>query len=920
MTIITSAGLQAAITADNAGLDLDLVEFVFGLWSWEPDASATGLIAEILKLPVRNAEIFGATQRIQTIITDPRLEEHTFFSDEIALNSLAASTKISGLIVADINGTPYQIGVDYTADLVSGEITRDPTGAIAVAETVRISFNAYGQVVSPYFVEFSPDTLPLDFPIVQFSDVLVFDLSENEYTLNTDFTFEERTGVISRDPTGAIAAAETVLVSYNLQFPVGEIGVLTDDGTLFSVFSDINPIAFKVPFVSALPVAYRFSLDTLPNNISINTDDPISLTSLDAEKLQGVDVAALIPDPLDILQYVGGQWEPVAVVGDISSANTGDVLMFDGTVFVPDTLSGYDNLDDLDTLLGNLSGQEGAVLRVDSLAGGLEFSSPWLNERNGWVLAEDFRICLGNTYKNTGLVSVRSSANILPTVEDGNDSRLSNVNCTDRFATSQGAYSPSTQFWKALTPRYGELDVWRSTKAATGFGSGDAVFYQYNDVAGKSADRIMISSGFTGQGCGQPKTFRIEDIDGASVSTVQTFTDVSNADGSPLILTFPSHTFVGDFRLWIADQYTLSGQLREVTVELSRLELFDSSGSVLSQAYGLSNDKLRSTILAGFCIDSGSAYCMVGRDDDRNDVIVSLDLDIRIPTETVIEFFPSPSVPRYPAEILRDEVVTISEDGVYLSQFTQTYNPAPVAVSSGYTVFGLNDRILIYDNTSGTEWGYISTEDLGEISTLLVDDALNKIWVSGRGRAASVTFSPPTVPSTSVDVVMENSGWTRDDLLVGSTLMDEGLNGGVVAFSQKDNATILLYERGALDTQNLELTLAAGAAGPLTSDGNNFLWAATTDRTVERWEITPFSTIYLDDVNLEGDIISLAYDSNLVAVGVSCPSHVVILDSITLAVESRISLSFSPDYLDWDSVGNLWAASEDGSLGKIIKS
>lgn len=920
MTIITNSGLQESINSDNSGVELNLVEFVFGVWSWEPDQTATGLIAPFLTLPIRSVEVIGQlTQRLQTIISDVRLDSHTFSSDEISLNSLAASSKISGLIISDINGNPYQIGDDYLSDLVAGTVTRDPTGAIAAGETVQISFNVYGQTVDPYFVEFSPDTLPLDFPLVQFLDVRVFDLSENEYTLTTDFTFDQRTGIIIRESSGSIPADATVLVSYNLQFPLGEIGILTDNGTLFSIFSSPEPIAFKVPSISSLPVAYRFSLDNVPGDIVINTDDPITLSSLDAEKLQGVDVAPLEPDPFDVLQYVNGQWEPVAIVGDISAANLGDVLVFDGTIFSPETLQSYDNLDDFDTLLGDLSGKAGDILRVDSLESGLVFSSPWLNERGGWALAEDFKVCSGTVYKNTGLVSVRSAANILPIVDDGSDPRLSDVNCTDRFSANQGAYSPSTQFWKALSPRYGERDVWRSTKAASGFGLSDAVFYQYNDVAGKSADRIMISSGFTGQGVGQPKTFRIEDVDGASVTTIETFTDVSNNEGAPLILSFSPHTFVGNFRLWIADQYVQSGQLRESTVELSRLELFDSSQSGLSQSYALSNDKLRSEVLAGFHVSDGVAYCMVGHSSsgDLNDSLTTIDLDSRAATETPIEFFPTPTVPRYPVEILRDEIITISEEGVFLQQITQTFNPAPVSVSGGYVAFAVHDRIVIYE--SGDEFGYVSTESVGEIATLLIDSDSGKIWVSGRGRSASVTFSPPSIPPTSVEVVIEDSAWSRDSLLSGATLISEGFTGGMILWTQQGNTTVVAYDRGVSSSQAVTFDLAVGAAGPITSDGNTFVWVATTDGTIERWEISPFSATFLNSTPTDGDIVSLAYNSNVVAVGISYPNSVILLDSITLSVESVISLSFSPSYLTWDSDGSLWGASEDGGICKIIK-
>ena len=917
MTIITSAGLQAAIDADNAGLDLDLVEFVFGVWSWEPDQSATELVAPFLTLPIRSFEVIGdSTQRVQTIISDVRLDENTFDSDEISLNTLGASSKVTGLIVSDVNGDPYQIGDDYSSDLVSGTVTRNPSGAIAPGETVRISFNVYGQSVDPYFTEFSPDTLPLDFPLVQFLSVRVFDLLENEYTLDDDFTFNQRTGIITRESGGSIPANADVLVSYNLQFPLGESGILTDDGTLFSIFSAPEPLAFKVSTISSLPVAYRFSLDTVPDNVVINTDDPITLSSLDAEKLQGVDIAPLEPDPFDVLQYRDGQWEPVAIVGDISTATSGQGLVFDGDRFSPAALQNFGNLDDLDSILGDLSGDSGKILRVDNDE--LILTTPWLNERGGWVLAEDFKVCSGTVYRNTGLVSVRSAANILPVVEDGSDARLSNVNCTDRFADSQGAYSPSTQFWKALSPRHGEKDVWRSTKAASGFGSSEAVFYQYNDVAGKSADRIMISSGFAGQGVGQPKTFRIEDIVGGSVTTVQTFTDVENNTGNPLILEFPSHTFVGNVRLWIADQYTVLGQVRELTVELSRLELFDSSQSGLSQAYSLSNDRLRSSVLAGFHVSGGVAYCMVGRSSDGNDSLITIDLGLRAATETPIEFFSTPSVPRYPVEILRDESITISEDGVFLQQVTQTYNPAPVSVLSDQVVFAVHDRIVVYED--GDEVGYISTEDVGEISTLLIDAQSTKIWVSGRGRAASVTFNPPDTPDTSVDVVIEDSAWSRDGLLSGATLMDEGFNGGVVVWTQEGNSTVVAYERGASSTKALDFELLTDAAGPITSDGDTFLWVADIAGAVERWQITPFSANFLNDVSLDGDIVSLAYNSNVVAVGISCPNCVVFLDSITLAVESRISLSFNPGYLDWDGDGNLWAASEDGSVGKLVKS
>lgn len=916
MTIITSAGLQAAIDADNAGLDLDLVEFVFGVWSWQPDESATELVAPFLTLPIRSFEVIGdSTQRVQTIISDVRLDENTFDSDEISLNTLGASSKVTGLIVSDVNGDPYQIGVDYSSDLVSGTVTRDPSGAIAPGETVRISFNVYGQSVDPYFAEFSPDTLPLDFPLVQFLSVRVFDLLENEYTLDDDFTFNQRTGIITRESGGSIPADADVLVSYNLQFPLGEAGILTDDGTLFSIFSDSDPIAFKVPSISSLPVAYRFSLDTVPDNVVINTDDPITLSSLDAEKLQGVDIAPLEPDPFDVLQYRDGQWEPVAIVGDISTATLGQGLVFDGDRFAPAALQNFGNLDDLDSILGGLSGDSGKILRVND-NDELILSTPWLNERGGWVLAETLSVCRGHVYANTGMVSVRNASNLLPIVFGPDDSRLSNVNCTDRFTPSQGAYSPSNAFWKALSPRYGEKDAWRSTRDASGFGSSEAVFYQYNDIVGRTVNRLLISSGFGGQGVGQPQTFRLEDISGSTVTTIETFTDVPNNTGNPLILSFPNHTFTGNFRIWIADQYTVSGQLRDVTVELSRLELFNAGTSSLSQAYALQDDRLRTEVLSGFTIAS-QAYCLVGR-SGRPDVLVTLDLDTREVTESELALFPSPAVPRYPVEILRDESVNIFQDGVFQQQVTQTYNPAPVSVLSGQVVFAVHDRIVIYED--GDEVGYISTEDVGEISTLLIDTQSNKIWVSGRGRAASVTFNPPDTPATSVDVVIEDSAWSRDGLISGSTLMSSGNNGGVVVWTQKGNSTVVAYERGASSTKALDFELLTDAAGPITSDGNTFLWVADIAGAVERWEITPFGQNYLNDVSLDGDIVSLAYNSNVVAVGISCPNCVVFLDSITLAVESRISLSFNPGYLTWDGDGNLWAASEDGSVGKLVKS
>lgn len=917
MTIITSAGLQAAVDADNAGLDLDLVEFVFGVWSWEPDQNATGLVAPFLTLPIRSSGVIGdSTQRIQTIISDVRLDENTFDSDEISLNTLGASSKVTGLIVSDVNGDPYQIGVDYSSDLVSGTVTRDPSGAIAPGETVRISFNVYGQSVDPYFAEFSPDTLPLDFPLVQFLSVRVFDLLENEYTLDDDFTFNQRTGIITRESGGSIPADADVLVSYNLQFPLGEAGILTDDGTLFSIFSAPDPIAFKVPSISSLPVAYRFSLDTVPDNIVINTDDPITLSSLDAEKLQGVDVAPLEPDPFDVLQYRDGQWEPVAIVGDISTATLGQGIVFDGDRFVPAALQNFENLDDLDSILGGLSGDSGKILRVND-DDELILTTPWLNERGGWVLAESFSVCRGYIYANTGMVSVRNASNILPIVFGPDDSRLSNVNCTDRFTDSQGAYSPSTAFWKAFSPRYGEKDVWRSTKAASGFGGSEAVFYQYNDVAGRTANRILISSGFGGQGVGQPQTFRIEDISGSTVTTVETFTDVGNNDGRPLILEFPSHTFVGNFRLWIADQYTLSGQLRDVTVELSRLELFNSGSSSLSQAYALQDDRLRTEVLSGFTLSSGEAYCLVGK-ANRPDVLVVVDLDTREVSEDELALFPSPSVPRYPVEILRDESVNIFQDGVFQQQVTQTYTPSPVNAANGRVVFGLHDRIVVY--LDGDEIAYVSAEGVGEISSIEVDSVSEKIWVSGRGRAASLVYSPPSNPGNFVDVVIEDDLWSRTGLISGSTLMDEGFNGGVIIFVQEGNDDVVAYERDALSTKAFDFSLLAPAAGPITSDGGSFLWVADTEGAIERWEITPFSASFLNDVSLDGDIVSMAYNSNVVAVGVSCPNQVVFLDSITLAVDSRISLSFPPNYLSWDGDGNLWAASESGYIGKIIKS
>lgn len=923
MTIITDAGLQAAIAADNAGLDLVLDRFVVGVWSWEPTEDATELIAPFIELPIRSFSLVTAnTQRIQSILADPVLTPLEFDGDTLEINPAAAATKVTGLTLTDASGSPYVVGDDYSVDPVGGRISRNPSGAIASGENVTVSFNAYGVTVAPYAFIFSPDTVNLDFPLVEFPIVRVFNTSSVEYDPDDDFTFDPRSGVVERNPSGAITPDESVLVSYSIQSPIGEVGVLTDDDILFSIFSQDDPaFAVKSASVPSLPIAYRFSIATLPDNIEIELNDPITLTSLDAERLQGVDVSTTTPAALDLLRYDGSAWSPVSLIGDTSGASSGDILSFDGAVFVPDTPQSFDNLEAFDTLLDDRANNPSRLLWVDPATDDIGYVSRWPDERDGWVVSLTSKLFEGIEYQDNGIMVIRSSSNILPVVQDGDDPRLSNVNCTDRFTASQGGYSPSTQFWKVLTPGLGETDVWRSTKEPTGFGSGDAVFYQYNGVSGSTINQIVFNTGIAGQGHGQLKTFRLEDIDGGSVNTIATFTDVPlGTSDDPIVLSFSNHTLAGNFRLWISEIHSLSGDFRDARVELAQLEVFGTGGST-TQAYGVTPNVIRSNVLGGVAVDGSTAYVLVGKRDGL-DYYLTIDLDdsgLDLDKSDIALFASSP-FPRYPLEILRTNQTVDSYVTTQRFQTTQTFNQSPTDTADGSLVFASNDRIVVINVDNGDEIAYASLTALGEAETLIHDADYNKLWISGRGGAATIDWDssdPNTLASFAT--VITDPEWSRSGMVAGVALTSDGLNGGFVVWTQQGNDTVVAYERGALSTKGYDFKLLAPATGPITSDGVGFIWVADESSAVERWELPPFNPNPLNNIEFGGvAVTALAYSNEALAIGLES-NQVVLVTPNSLSEISRLPVDLTPNRLVWVS-GDLWVFSKDGKIAKIQES
>ena len=254
--LITDAGVAAANNAATQGLSIKLDRMVVGLARWEPDSGATELKAPYAELPIQTTEDIGLGW-VRLNSTLERIESTVEFDGgEAWVNPVFNQQVVSGLTLSSPDGsTSYTEGTDYILDPVTGVLTSITLGG----QSVLVSFSVYGEAQPGFLGEFAGGELLLPIPRLS-----VFALSVDGYTEGSDYTVGS--GVNSGKLTSlTIPDSEPISVSYSVESPVNEIGIVSEEGVLFAVFSrpDVTPI-FKSASIPAVIFGFDLGLSGLP--------------------------------------------------------------------------------------------------------------------------------------------------------------------------------------------------------------------------------------------------------------------------------------------------------------------------------------------------------------------------------------------------------------------------------------------------------------------------------------------------------------------------------------------------------------------------------------------------------------------------------------------------------------------------------
>jgi hypothetical protein len=285
--IITQAGLDELNNAQQAGLIVNLKEFGVGTVNWEPDENATQLKSEFERFPISQWEDTGiGVKRLAGSLVNVEDRSVTFANDQIYPIPANGEVKITSEVVKSNDGTTTYSGggTDYTLDAVRGTITRNTNGNIAAGETVKVIYTLWGIPQSEEQHEFQSDEINLNISFPEARKLVITDSSgATTYQEGVDYDIDLRSYRVDRLTGGNITAGETVLVNFNYNTPVNEIGVYTDTGTLFSVFSHLGAVSFKSTLIPALPISLRLQLVGTPLenlDVTIGTS-PIALNLLE---------------------------------------------------------------------------------------------------------------------------------------------------------------------------------------------------------------------------------------------------------------------------------------------------------------------------------------------------------------------------------------------------------------------------------------------------------------------------------------------------------------------------------------------------------------------------------------------------------------------------------------------------------------
>jgi hypothetical protein len=286
--IITQAGLDELNNAQQAGLVVHLKEFGVGTVNWEPTENATQLKSEFERFPISQWEDTGiGVKRLAGSLINVEDRSVTFANDQIYPIPANGETKITNEVVKSNDETTTYMGggTDYTLDAVRGTITRNTSGGnIAAGETVKVSYDLWGVPQSEEQHEFQSDEINLNISFPEARKLVITDSSGvTTYQEGVDYDIDLRSYRVDRLSGGNIVAGETVLVSFNYNTPVNEIGVYTDTGTLFSVFSHLGAVSFKSTLIPALPISLRLQLVGTPlENLDVTIgSSPIALNLLE---------------------------------------------------------------------------------------------------------------------------------------------------------------------------------------------------------------------------------------------------------------------------------------------------------------------------------------------------------------------------------------------------------------------------------------------------------------------------------------------------------------------------------------------------------------------------------------------------------------------------------------------------------------